>query len=315
MKRIIVLLCVIVFGLSLFSNQLIVPALTVANLTTPHANLVFAVLGDVHENIDSFQKAIYDLHSINPMMNALILNGDTVDQGIQKQYNAINRTLLKNKSLLPKTIIKNIGNHEFFNYDIKKNSPEDVRIFIKRYLDFSGEEKVYHDTWINGYHFISLGSEDGNSTTLDSIRAFISEEQRKWLVEKLTEHYESGKPMFVFLHQPLNSNPNGGWVGTEQSEEIKKILSQYPEVILFTSHTHADLTEKSVVINQPYTTVHTGAVHYTIVQGARSQSRTREPYIKGLYVEVNGNTVIVKGRDLEAKAWIFTQEISKCQMQ
>lgn len=300
-----------IYGLSLFSNQLIVPVNTVANLSNTQRNLTFAVLGDVHENIDSFQKAIYDLHSINPTMNALVLNGDTVDQGIDKQYNAINRILLRNKPFLPKTIIKNIGNHEYFNYDIEKNSPEDVKGFIKRYLNFAGEKKVYHDTWINGYHFISLGSEDGNSTTLDSIRAFISDEQQKWLNNKLAENYELGRPMFVFLHQPLNNNPNRGWVGTEQSEEINKILSHFPEVVLFTSHTHADLTAKSIVTGQPYTTVHTGAVHYTLVQQqGQSQNRTREPYIKGLYVEVNKKTVIIKGRDFKEKTWSFTKVIS-----
>jgi len=48
----------------------------------PQTDLAFAVLGDVHENIDSFQEAIDDLHTINPGMDALVLNGDAVDQGI-----------------------------------------------------------------------------------------------------------------------------------------------------------------------------------------------------------------------------------------
>lgn len=99
-----------------------------------------------------------------------------------------------------------------------------------------------------------------------------------------------------------------GWIGSDQSDEIRKILSQYQEVILFSSHTHADLTEKSVVLNQPFTRIHTGAVHYTFVQRAQGQSRTREPLIKGLYIEVNGNTVVIKGRDLKEKTWIFTQD-------
>lgn len=310
MKRIVLILgFVIIAGLSLFSNEHVIPPNEVANSLASHDNLTFAVLGDVHGNNDSLQKAIRDLHSINPALNALILNGDTVDQGIKKQYDGIKKTLLKNNSLLPKTIIKNIGNHEFFNYDIEKNSPQEVQAFISRYLEFADEEKVYHDTWINGYHFISLGSEDGNSQTLDSIRAYISDGQQKWLIDELAESYEKGKPIFVFLHQPLNSNPNNGWVGSEQSDEIKKILSQYSEVILFTSHTHADLTETSVVLNQPFTKVHTGAVHYTIVRRAQEQSRTREPFIKGLYVEVNGNRVVIKGRDLKENSWIFTQEI------
>lgn len=277
----------------------------------PENDLAFAVLGDVHDNIDSFQKAINDLYTINPGMDALVLNGDTVDQGIEDQYDSVKKTISDNKDLLPKTIIKNIGNHEFYNYEAGVNSPKQVKTFINRYLEFSGEEKVYHDTWVNDYHFISLGSEDGNSETLDSVRAFISEDQQKWLKESLAENYQKGKPIFVFLHQHLNSG-NTGWVGVEQSEQVREILSKYPEVILFTSHTHRDLDASSVQLDQPFTMIHTGAVHYTVVPDENSKgSRRREPYIKGLYIEVNGNKVVVKGRDIKEKQWIFTKEISK----
>ncbi|HEX9027253.1 MAG TPA: metallophosphoesterase [Clostridium sp.] len=280
----------------------------------PDKDLTFAVLGDIHENIDSFQAAINDLYTINPGMDALVLNGDTVDQGIEKQYDSVKKVISENKDLLPKTIIKNIGNHEFFNYDIDVNSPEQVQTFINRYLEFSGEEKVYHDTWVNDYHFISLGSEDGNSETLDSVRAFISEDQQKWLKEALAEKYQKGKPIFVFLHQPLdsaNNSGNKGWVGSDQSNKIREILSQYPEVILFSSHTHRDLDSNSVKLDQPFTMIHTGAVHYTIIPDENSKGgRRQEPYIKGLYIEVDGNNVVVKGRDIKEKQWIFTKEIS-----
>jgi len=277
----------------------------------PDKDLTFAVLGDVHENIDSLQEAINDLYTINPNIDALVLNGDTVDQGNDEQYDSVKNTISKNKYLLPKTIIKNIGNHEFYNYDSGINSPEQVQTFINKYLEFSGEEKVYHDTWVNDYHFICLGSEDGNSETLDSVRAFISDDQQKWLKEKLGEKYQKGKPIFVFLHQHLNSG-NKGWVGVEQSKQVRAILSQYPEVILFTSHTHSDLNSSSVMLNQPFTMIHTGAVSYTIIPDENSESGIRrEPYIKGLYIEVDGNKVVVKGRDIKEKQWIFTQEVSK----
>lgn len=279
----------------------------------PDTDLAFAVLGDVHDNIKSFQVAINDLHTINPRMDVLVLNGDTVDQGIEKQYDEVKKTISKNKRLLPKKIIDNIGNHEFFSYDIKTNTPQQVQNFINRYLEFAGEKKVYHDTWVNNYHFISLGSEDGNSETLNSITASISEEQQKWLKEKLAEKYEKGKPIFVFLHQPLdNASRGGGWLGVKQSPQIREILSQYPEVILFTSHTHRDLDASSVILDQPFTSIHTGAVHYTIVPDTSSAGgRKRVPYVKGLYVEVKGNKVIVKGRDMKEKQWIFTKEITK----
>lgn len=278
-------------------------------IVTCNADLSFAVIGDVHENIDNFKETINDLHTINPNMDALVLNGDNVDQGIEEQYNSLKKIIRKNKDLLPKIIIKNIGNHEFFDYNTEVNSPRQVQTFIKRYLEFSGEEKVYHDKWINSYHFISLGSEDGNSETLNSITASISEEQQNWLKEALSENYQKGKPIFVFLHQPLN-NVNSSWVGVLQSDKISEILSQYPEVILFSSHTHRDLDDSSVLLNQPFTMIHTGAIHYTLIPDKNSEvGIRRESYIKGLYIEVNGNDVVVKGRNIKEKQWIFTKEI------
>jgi Predicted phosphohydrolases len=279
-----------------------------------NVDLAFAVLGDVHGNIDSFQRTINDLYRINPGIDALVLNGDTVDQSIEEQYDSVKKALSKNKDLLPETVIKNIGNHEFFNYSEGVNSPQQVQVFINRYLEFSGEEKVYHDTWVKGYHFISLGSEDGNSKTLDSIKAFISKEQQNWLREKLAENYQKGKPIFVFLHQPLVFKyGTKTYVGVAQSDQIKEILSQYPEVILFSSHTHRDLDANSAELNNPFTMINTGAVGYTLIPDESSQRgmRRESSYIKGLYIEVNGNKVVVKGRNIKEKQWIFTKEISK----
>lgn len=277
--------------------------------TMPKKGITFGVLGDIHSNVGSFQEAIEDLYSIDSKMDLLVLNGDTVDQGKEEAYTSIRNVMNKNKDLMPKIIIKNIGNHEFYDYEAGTNSAEQVKTFINRYLEFAGEEKVYHDKWVGGYHFISLGSEDGNSKTTDSVRASISDVQQKWLKDKLAEKYEKGKPIFVFLHQHLN-NGNTGWIGVEQSKEVRKILSKYPEVILFTSHTHSDLNNSSILFKQPFTMVHTGAVSYTIVYSDNYEGgRKREPFIKGLYVEVNDNKVTINGRNIKDKQWIFNKEI------
>lgn len=314
MKRIILIFSVAMLllgGLGAAALSLANPLKPGDTIKTPDVDLAFAVLGDIHSNTDSFQKAIKDLHKINPALNALVLNGDTVDQGIDEQYNAITRVLNKNISSLPKTIIKNIGNHEFLNYNQGKvNSPADVETFIGRYLAFAGENKVYHDTWINGYHFISLGSEDGNSETTNSTRAYISKDQLKWLKEKLADQYQKGKPIFMFLHQHLDNT--NGWIGVDPAaaKELKDIFSRYPEIVLFTSHTHRQLDQTSVKLNQPFTMVHTGAIHYTFVPDPNNNGKTtREPLIQGLYVEVKGNKVVIKGRDIKEKSWIFTQEL------
>jgi 3',5'-cyclic-AMP phosphodiesterase len=241
----------------------------------------------------------------------MILNGDNVDQGSKKQYNALERCLEINSSLLPKIIIKNIGNHEFYDNNEGFNKPADVDEFISRYLAFSGEKAVYHDIWIKGYHFISLGSEISNTRELGTAQAFISPKQQEWLKKELAEGYQPGKPIFVFLHQHLSSN-NGdaikGWPGVKQDAQLKKILSRYPEVFIFTSHTHTSLKYVNVTPNQPFTMVHTGAVKYVVIPNGKGGRKVVNDN-QGLYVDVHGNNVIIKGRDFKDKSWIFSQEI------
>ena len=277
----------------------------------PKADLSFAVFGDIHENIEHFQEAIDDFNAINPNMDALVLNGDIVDQGIDEQYDSVKDILNENKDVLPEIIIKNIGNHEFFDYDIEVNSKEQVQSFINKYLEFSGENKVYHDKWINGYHFISLGSEDGNSETANSTIAYLSTEQIEWFKEKLAEKYEEGKPIFVFLHQHLEY-ANSSWVGIERAEEIREILSQYKEVVLFSSHTHRDIDENSISLDNPFTIVNTGAIHYTLILDPSEENgrRREDDYINAIYLEVNGNNVKINGRDIKEKKWRYNIEIS-----
>lgn len=272
-------------------------------------SLAFAVVGDVHTNTENFQMAIDDMRRINNRLDALVMNGDSVDQGLDKQYQSMKDILQKNNSKLPKTIIKNIGNHEFFDYDHGTNSAEDVKTFINKYLDFSGEKSVYHDQWINGYHFISLGSEDGNTTKIGTTKAFLSDKQISWFKEKLAENYEAKKPIFVFLHQHLSTGI-GNWIGTDQSKQLKEILSKYSEAFIFTSHTHASFDVNNVAVDQPFTMVHTGAVSYTFKTGSDGKrERANEAY--GVYIEVFGNKVVIKGRDFNNSKWVFEKEVSK----
>lgn len=273
-------------------------------------DLSFAVLGDVHDNEADFQNALDDIKSTDIILDALVLNGDTVDQGIDSQYKTITSVLNNNKDKLPDKIIKNIGNHEFYNYDNSNKSSEDVNEKIQKYLNFADEEKVYHDTWIKGYHFISLGSEDGNSPTCNSTTAYISNEQIQWLKEKLTEDYEKGRPIFIFLHQPIMLNWGWGDIpGTNVSTELNDILSQYPEAVLFNSHTHKQMSNECLNTDNNYTVAQTGAVSYTLFINSDSTLSRDFSYINGLYVTVSGNNVNISGRDLKNHKWILSKDL------
>lgn len=302
--KIVIILLVLTFaGAFIYKKDVLKIQNNTASIeTSSKANLSFSVLGDVHGNTNKLNKAIHDLHNINPSMDAMVLNGDIVDQGINSQYDAVKECLNKNASLLPKKVIKNIGNHEFYEYGKGYNNNEKVNEFINRYLNFSEEKSVYHDTWINGYHFISLGTEAGNTKQLGSSKAYISEEQQKWLKEKLQENYNGKRPIFVFLHHHLVGGIKG-WVGVQQSDEVYEILKEYPQVILFTSHTHLLLQSCNEILAQPFKIMHTGAVSFALELDSKGKVN-RFDDSQGLYVEVQGNKTIIKGRDFKTKTWV-----------
>lgn len=309
----VIIIAAVFAGCSLYkmSNEGAKPDTTVSS---SNADLSFAVFGDVHDNIGNFQDAIDDMYKINPNMDALVLNGDTVDQGKDEQYDEVKNAIEKNKKKLPDNIIKNIGNHEFYNYDEDTNSQQAIDDFTKKYLDFSGTDNVYHDTWIKGYHFISLGSDNLTEENLSSTQASLSEEQLLWFKEKLDEDYEEGKPIFVFIHQPIAVNFFGrAWSGVKHGQELQEMLNGYPEAVVFSSHTHKEFYDDYIKENQPYTFAHTGAIGYTFVMDESSDNgRKRDSSANNvLYVEVEGDKITLCGRDIKNHKWIYSKEITK----
>jgi predicted phosphodiesterase len=264
------------------------------------SGLTFSVLADIHTDTDKLKSAIIDLYFLNQDTDAMILNGDVVDEGVYEQYSEVKEVLDDSWNLLPETIIQNIGNHEYFNYVKGRNTIADAISYRNLYFLFTGNLALYHHKWINGYHFISLGSESANLKGLNPpSSADLSDKQLEWLKAKLKEKREPGKPVFVFLHQHLKSNVKK-WKGVIQEEELAEILSEYPEVILFTSHTHVPFAEEGVIQTSPFTIVNTSAVDFVMEEGS-----------EGLYVQVYGNRVVINGRDFDGNQWIFSQEINK----
>jgi 3',5'-cyclic-AMP phosphodiesterase len=299
-----IILFFILSVITFFNSDLSVSNISRKSKTKP--DLSIAILGDVHSKTDRLKSAAKDLYGINSKIDALVLNGDTVDQGLDNQYKSVKRTLLLNSWYFPNQMFINIGNHEFYDYEKGENSPEEVQKFVKRYLEFADRDKVYTDSWIKGYHLIFLGSEQCYTPELGSTQAYLSSEQLEWFKEKLAEQYTPGRPILVFLHQHLSGESNSSqfrWVGVKQDAELKQILSKYKEVVIFTSHTHSSLSLSNKYIKEPFTAVHTGPITNPIESDGKGGRKSVEGS-QGLYVEITGNEVFVRGRDFKNKTWI-----------
>ncbi|PWK15599.1 stalk domain-containing protein [Tumebacillus permanentifrigoris] len=281
--------------------------------------LRFPVLSDVHvqasdkRSQDKLRATLKDLYEVDPAADALVMNGD-LGNGKQSDYDTLRALVDANPH--PATMLYNIGNHEFYNAWFDKNgrySPntfpngETEQAAIQRFLKLSGEQKVYYDRWIKGYHFLFLGSEKSRQSDLSiGDDAWLSTQQLTWLKQKLAEQAKSGQPIFVFLHQPLPNTVSGSWVeganrAVVQHEQLKSILAAYPQVFLFSGHTHWQLNLPRTMVRDGFTMVNSsGEIEVDSGGGMAVTPESSE----GLYVEVHPDRVLVRGRDFNRKRWV-----------
>lgn len=280
----------------------------------------FAVISDIHveawnkESHSKLRKALTDLGTHVPGQ-ALVINGD-LGNGLPKDYETLGMLMQENP--YPGQVVYTIGNHEFYKAWTDASGQwneagfpngETAEASINRFLQFTGYEKVYHDSWIGGYHFVFLGSETYRQTD-DSYAedAWLSENQLNWLEGVMAEGAEKGKPIFVFLHQPLPYTVAGSYTAFNsravvQHDRLREILSRYPQTIFFSGHSHWELGSSGTLIRDGFTMVNSSSV-LTPYDTKDNPIAAEEQKSEGVVVEVTGSGVQIKGRNFTAGDWI-----------
>ncbi|ULL15862.1 metallophosphoesterase [Paenibacillus sp. H1-7] len=285
--------------------------------------LSFHVLSDIHfqawdkRSQVKLQAALNDLNTMSPDADALIFNGDLTN-GRQSDYDKLNE-LLK-RTVHPEAVYSTIGNHEFYQawYDAKGSwneagfpNGETEQASIGRFLQFTKESSIYYEKEIGGYPFLFLGSEQyRQSDAGNSEDAYLSDSQLEWLKQSLKKHGASRKPIFVFLHQPLPDTVAGSSCCVNnraviQHQQLKNILSAYPQVIFFTGHTHWELKHPDTLVQDRFVMLNSSSVEQPWTVGEDGGERMLSPEAsEGLHVEVYDGKVIIQGRDFHSQRWI-----------
>jgi len=276
--------------------------------------LLFGVVSDIHVQSsnpiaqDKFRQMLGDM--VKLQVPNLVINGDLGDGTPQDYYTLGN--LIKQQTNHP-VIYYTIGNHEFYKayHDPITNawSPETFpngeteAAALNRFLGFTRLSQVYYDQYLMSYHFIFLGSEKSAiSDHTYGDKAYLSAAQLSWLKSKLIENYLPGKPIFVFLHQPLlqlgsaSNRPNF----IIQEDLLREILNQFPEVIFFNGHLHHQLSLPTTILKERFVMVNSSSV--SLPRNSNGQALPNQS--EGLIVEVIKNKVVIKGRDFLNKLWI-----------
>ena len=235
--------------------------------------------------------------------------GDISDRGtsysLDKFFNIVNENVRSET-----TVRAILGNHEFYT---------DSSRTVSRFLSSSGYSEADTDFVMGGYHFIMMCPENGG-------RGYTST-QKSWLKKRLSEDAKEdstrSKPIFVFQHH----NVSGTVYGSERwgISEISSTLSQYPQVVDFSGHSHFPINDPRSIWQGAYTALNDGTLSYYEMgiagvadsdiypvdySGSYAKSRNHRDAAQYYIVEVDRNNAIrVRGYDLLSDTFICEYSI------
>lgn len=326
----------------------------------------FQIVSDIHaqDSLDNYYnkniaQMLADIKAVDPNSAGVFVAGDAVNDGREAEYQNL-YTLYKQSGLEAPFFFVS-GNHEWklgdsansytSNYEEEKNR---YITHLNKFLSDAGEDTItnglpYYDLWINGFHYIFLASEAAIT------HAYLSDAQLEWFEEKLAEDRDAKRPTFVIIHQGLYDTIDGcmerdEWDGIIAGDDAYKrwknsgkwntkgkyeqafrdILKKYPEAMMFSGHTHRDMTElynyydpTATASTLPNYLFNTAAVAYVstgfyddgvTVSFAESwhdqtytlygETKQKWDSSKGYYVRVYENCVEIYGREFSTAEWV-----------
>lgn len=264
----------------------------------------FQVFTDLHienhttfpQHISHLKSALLDVQTHSPDSSAIFTVGDHTNHGSEENYKVLKEVIdsVRGKNL--PNIYFSLGNHEYiYETDFKKQ--------VDMFLRHTNMPNVYYSVDLEDTKFIVLGSDTivGEGEILPT--------QIEWLKNELAKTNKS-KPTFLFLHQPLKDTVSGSlytlkkqrWYGCEVGgEQIREILKDYPNAILFSGHTHWTFDSVQPILfgyGEDASFVNCASVGYLW-----NDNDTTEPGSEGIFVEVYEDYILIKGREFVEKKW------------
>ena len=278
-------------------------------------DLQLAVISDSHisttnqTSATKLETALKDLKTVAPDYDTLAFGGDMTDHGLNTEYDLFNTILNANINSRATTFMV-MGNHEWMEKKVNRGSTITDSQLINRFMTKMNTPGIYYDKWILGYHFITIAGEKSETSMMalyhneaDADSAYISDQQFSWLEQTLGVQAENGKPIFVFLHQPITGTVYGSeWGAGLQDQKILALLKKYPQVILFSGHSHYPLNDPASIVQAGITMVNTSAVAYTYTKGTGKNTTQSQGYIVNVY----DDRVEFKAREFSNQTWIRT---------
>lgn len=274
-----------------------------APMAETEVRLQFTVFSDVH--LEGNNKArhkrlgegLRDLAAAERQSDALVLLGDNTMNGQAVETSMLYGLLRKYNPV--STVLMAAGNHDICPGEHNTGDYEDLKTRFINYNNAFLEHKIenlYHGETVNGYRFLVLASDKDAGVT-----QYLSDAQLAWLDGELAAAAESGKPVFLFSHWPVNEVFAEVWpeghVGT-QSDALQALLQKYDNrIFFFTGHLHMGVRADG------YGVADAGNITYINAPAFGADSENGDADVTepgmGLQVEVSDAQVVVSVRNFE----------------
>lgn len=264
----------------------------------------FQVLTDIHANNDNeawtshFSSALLDVKCLAGNTSGIFTVGDNTDMGSQTHYqhlfSMIDNVFTDEKPPMYFTV----GNHDYMYF---MESVGGFTQAMNYFVDVTKMPNYYHAREVNGYKYIFLSSDE------QTVAGSIYKEQMDWFKNEMKK-VDKNQFAFVFLHQPLKDTTAGSledqdWYGVNNvAEEMKSVLADYPNVVLFTGHTHYSLDCYRASLlghGENANFIHNGSVAYLW-----NDEYIEIPGSHGNFIEVYKDYIVIMGRDFYKRKWV-----------
>lgn len=272
------------------------------------------VISDLHVSDSAgssgpYDRAVDQLNALSPAAGALVINGDAVEYGLQAHYDGLAAALAA-RPHVSGNVLYSVGNHEMLG-------KEGSDVYLDRYLKVAGEGRPYFERVVDGLPLIVTGTEYFGDTEREGREPYnnFSAAQLEWLDGRLEHWRRKGQTVLLFNHFVLPytvSMTHSSWEQNnyENIDDFNAVVGKYTNILMFTSHTHADVnlndwwgTYRVADPKNPagFPVVNTGALlNSSVPQGDHVSTRRKGDHSTGLRVHRYEDRIRVVAYDFVA---------------
>lgn len=271
---------------------------TFANLSDPHIGY--------GNNANVLRNTLETIQKYAPEgIDAVLFNGDQTQDGTKEQAQLFASIVKEYYDVSKVPVILTHGNHDVYWSGCMTRAEFVDAYGLDMYQfdqDMSSIYKGNRHVEINGYHFVTVDIE----TYMPNYN-MLSSETETWLKNTLDRITGEDPDSYVFVscHSPAKDTVYGsmsddakGTGNWGASAELDSILKDYPQVILFSGHTHYGINLETNINQTSYTQINSGStsdIDFDILSPA-----DRRTYSQGMIVDVDkDNNVRITRIDLK----------------